>query len=171
MTHAHKLGRARLLATVVRGLLVLIGLGPFLPGLFGDLPVLGAVGHALDGWFAFQCHREAARSFGVLGHLLPVCSRCFGIYFGLGLGALVLRPRLGATALRLWVGFAVVVMLLDVATEALGMRREWAPLRVVTGLLLSYPVGIALVLAVRGDVPVQPHDDAAADAAPTRRRE
>jgi uncharacterized membrane protein len=80
-----------------------------------------------------------------------VCVRCFGIYLGLGLGALILRPHLSTWPLRIWVGFAAVVMVLDVWTELLGMRPESAWLRLLTGILLSYPVGSALVLSARGD--------------------
>lgn len=136
---------------VVRAVLVLIGLSPFFPLLFESLPVLRHVGAAFDAWFQFQCHREAARSLGVYGHLLPVCSRCFGIYAGLGLGAAILRPKLGVWPLRIWVGTAALVMILDVATEGLGMRPESAWLRVITGILLSYPVGAALVRAARAE--------------------
>lgn len=134
--------------------LLLAGVAPLLPGMLRGLPLLHHVADALDGWFAFQCHREAARSLAPFGHVLAVCSRCAGIYLGLGLGALVLRPRLGAWPLRIWVGAAALVMVLDVATEALGMRPEWAALRLLTGVALAYPVAVAVVLAAEVDAPV-----------------
>ena len=81
--------------------------------------------------------------------MLPVCSRCFGIYAGLGLGALVLRPRLRVWPLRIWVTFGVLLMLADVFTEALGWRPPLAWLRAATGVLLAYPVGATLVWAAR----------------------
>lgn len=146
---------------VVRFALLFVGVAPFLPLLFEPIPVLRLLGHAVDSWFQFQCHREDLRSFHVLGHALPVCVRCFGIYVGLGLGALVLRPRLSTWPLRIWVGFAAVVMVLDVWTELLGMRPESAWLRLFTGVMLSYPVGAALVLSARGE-PMDP------EPAPTR---
>ncbi len=133
---------------VVRALLVVVGVSPFLP-LLATLATLPAVGAPFEAWFEFQCHREASRSLTLFGHAMPVCSRCFGIYLGLGLGALFLRPRLDVWPLRIWVGFAALVMVLDVLTESMGMRPEWAPLRVATGILLSYPVGAALVWAAR----------------------
>ncbi len=140
---------ARWASHVARALLVLVGISPFLPRLVGDVPVLGAVAHAFEAWFAFQCYRDPARTQHFLGELLPVCTRCLGIYLGLGLGALILRPRLSVWPLRIWVGLGAVFMLLDVATEFLDMRPAWAPLRLATGLFLAYPVGTAVVLALR----------------------
>jgi uncharacterized membrane protein len=141
---------------VVRVGFVVVGVGPFLPWLTDGLPVLGWIGRVFENWFEYQCHREAARSLTILGQVMPVCSRCFGIYAGLGLGALILRPRLDVWPLRIWVGLAALVMVLDVATEYLGMRPEWAPLRLVTGVLLSYPVAGAVVRAARGETLVEP---------------
>ena len=115
------------------------------------MPGLSLIGDGFAAWFDFQCHREPERSLSFLGQVLPVCSRCLGIYLGLGLGALILRPKLRLWPLRIWVGTAALVMVLDVATELLGMRPEWAPLRLITGLLLAYPVGAAVVRAARGE--------------------
>jgi len=129
--------------------LVLVGVSPLLPRLFEGIPGLSVIGHALESWFAFQCHRDPLRSLELFGRMLPVCSRCSAIYAGLGLGALVLRPRLGAWPLRIWVAVAALVMVLDVWTEALEMRPSFGPLRILSGLLLAYPVGAALVWAAR----------------------
>lgn len=138
------------LGRVVRVALVVVGLGPLLVPLLAHVPVLRYVSAAFDAWFQFQCHREAARSLSLFGHVLPVCSRCFGIYAGLGLGALVLRPRLDVWPLRIWVGVGALAMILDVVTENLGMHGESAAFRFATGAFLSFPVGVALVWACRG---------------------
>lgn len=82
------------LGRVVRAVLVVIGLAPLATPFLEQLPLLRYLAIPFNAWFEFQCHRELGRSFEILGHTLPVCSRCFGIYAGLGLGALVLRPRL-----------------------------------------------------------------------------
>jgi len=138
------------LARAVRASLVTLGLFPFIPPLLAHIPILDAVAKLVDAWLAFQCQREAARTFAPFGVTLGACVRCSGIYVGLGLGALLVKPELGAWPLRLWVAIAALVMLLDVATEALGMRPAWAPLRLLTGIALAYPVSVALVLAARG---------------------
>jgi uncharacterized membrane protein len=136
-------------ARVVRALLVAVALLPFLPRLTRGIPGLSLLGELTQRWFGFQCQRDAARSLVFLGEALPVCARCSGIYLGFGLGALLLRPRLRPTWLRAWLLVASALMLLDVLSEAFGVRPAWAPLRVLSGVLLSYPVGAALVRAAR----------------------
>ena len=138
------------LGHVVRAALVLVGLLPFVPNLLADAPVLGVLAAWVDSWFEFQCHRQPDRSLAFLDAVLPVCSRCTGIYLGLGLGAIALRPRIGVWPLRIWVGFAAFVMVLDVSTEVLGMRPASTVLRLATGVLLSYPVAVAAVHSARG---------------------
>jgi uncharacterized membrane protein len=140
----------RWLGPAVRGALIVAGLLPLLVFALARVPGLGGVASFLDRWFAFQCERDPARTLYLGGAMLPVCVRCLGIYLGLGLGALLLRPRLGVWPLRIWVGVASVLMLADVGSEYLGLRPAWAPLRLTTGLLLAYPVGSSLVWAARG---------------------
>ena len=142
--------RSSWLGPAARGALIVVGLLPFLVFALGRVPGLRGLASFLDQWFAFQCERDPARTPELGGAMLPVCVRCLGIYLGLGLGALVLRPRLKVWPLRLWVGVASVLMLADVGSEYLGLRPAWAPLRLLTGLLLAYPVGSSLVWAARG---------------------
>jgi uncharacterized membrane protein len=134
---------------LLRSALLVVGVSPFLPRLLEPVPALSALGRAVDAWFAFQCHRDPARSLELLGRVLPVCSRCFAIYVGLGLGALVLRPRLSIWPLRIWVAVAALIMVLDVWTESLAMRPDSTLFRILSGILLAYPVGAALVWAAR----------------------
>ena len=138
----------RYLAGAARIALIVVGSSPLWVAWVQGVPVLGQVADLLQRWFNYQCHRELGRSWAWLGRELPVCTRCFGIYLGLMLGALALRPRLTPLQLRLWVGGASLLMLLDVFTEALGMRPPAAILRFVTGLLLAYPVGVSVVLSL-----------------------
>ena len=137
----------------VRALLVAVAALPLLPRLSRGVPGLAWLGAWSLRWFALQCQRDPARSLVFVGETLPVCARCSGIYLGFGLGALVLRPRLTPTALRVWVLSAGALMLLDVLSEALGLRPAWAPLRLASGVLLSYPLGATLVHAARARWP------------------
>lgn len=139
------------LGRVVRAALVIIGLAPLLTPFLAQVPLLRHLAVPFDAWFEFQCHREAGRSFELFGQVMPVCSRCFGIYAGLGLGAAILRPELGVWPLRIWVAVAAAAMILDVVTENLGMRPPSGWVRFVTGTLLAYPVGAAVVLTARGE--------------------
>lgn len=132
---------ARPLSQLIRLLLIAAALLPFLPGLALHVPALGGLARALDRWFAFQCERDPARMLGVGA----VCARCLGLYVGLGLGALIARPRLASPRLELWLAGAALAMGVDVATEALGWRPAWAPLRFATGFALAYPAGVIVV--------------------------
>ena len=139
------------LGRAVRAALLVVGLSPWLPPFASRVVGLDWVARLFEAWFEFQCHREAARSLVIFSHVLPVCIRCFGIYTGLGLGALVLRPKLEVWPLRIWVAVAAGLMIVDVVTENLGLRPEWGLVRLGTGLLLAYPVGSALVWSARGE--------------------
>lgn len=142
---ATRVGALAGLAPAVRVLLVGVGLSPWLPALASELPGFTSLATLAEAWFDFQCHRDPSRALTLGSIELPVCARCFGIYAGLGFGALVLRPHLEARFLRLWLVVAVVFMLLDVATELLDMRPASSTLRVVSGGLLAWPIGVALI--------------------------
>jgi uncharacterized membrane protein len=126
--------------------LVAVGLAPFVPALGSHVAALAGLGRALDAWFSFQCERDPARMLG----FGAVCARCLGLYVGLGLGALVGRPRLSSPRLELWLAGAVLAMGADVATEALGWRGPSAPVRLATGLALAYPAGVLVVTWLGG---------------------
>jgi len=135
---------SRALATGLRALLVFAGLAPFLPALLHGIPLLDGFGRLLDAWFSLQCERDPARGFrGV-----AVCARCLGIYVGLGLGALIVRPRLRLGWLQLWIASAALGLLADVLTESYGIRATSASLRVFTGFFLAYPVALAVTFAI-----------------------
>ena len=142
-------GPPRWLAPVLRVALVIVGSAPFWVPPLQHVAGVSWLAQAFDGWFGLHCHREAERTL-MLGRIpLAVCVRCTGIYVGLLLGAVIERPRLSPVHVRLWVGVAALIMILDVLTEMLHMRPPWAPLRAFSGLLLAYPVGAALVIAAR----------------------
>ena len=132
-------------ALLLRLSLVALGLAPlwasWLRGSRSATPLIALA----DRWFAFQCAQDPARAVRVFGHALPVCARCTGIYLGLAAGGLLALPRLGSVALRAWLLAASALMLLDVLSEARGFRPPLASLRLATGALFAYPVGVALV--------------------------
>lgn len=123
-------------------------LSPLLPLLSRVVPFTAPLGRAFELWFDLHCERNAARTPSLWGVPFGVCMRCSGIYFGLGLGALLRRPQLSANQLRLWVAVGAALMLLDVTLEEQGLHGSWPTLRLLTGLLLSYPVGVGLGAAL-----------------------
>jgi uncharacterized membrane protein len=125
-------------------LLASVALWPLLPVASHYWPVALPLERALGLWFGLHCQRDPARTLSVLGVPLAVCARCSGLYFGLGIGALLRWPLLSPRALRFWVLGAAALMLIDVALETRGIHGAWAAGRLLTGVLLAYPIGAAL---------------------------
>lgn len=121
-----------------------LGVLPLLPVVSAALPALTPLERVASTWFDLHCHRDPARTLQLFGVPLAACARCSGIYFGLGLGALLRRPSLTPRQLRLWVVGAALLMMLDVLFEAHGLHGAWAGLRLCSGLVLGYPVGVAV---------------------------
>lgn len=128
--------------TFLRACFLALGALPLLPAAIENDPALELLVRPLDAWFAFQCERAPARTF----EGFAVCARCYGVYLGLAVGALVLRPRIHAFQERVWLAVAALLMGLDVASEVLGMRPAFAPLRLATGFLLGYPASLGVLL-------------------------
>ena len=129
----------------VRAVFVAFGVTPFLVNSLAQTPAFEWLARPLDAWFTFQCERAPLRmlSFGA------VCARCLGIYGGMALGALGVRLGLSGKRLELALGVAVLAMLADVASEGLGWRPAWAPLRVLTGIVLGVTATAVVVSALR----------------------
>lgn len=117
---------------------------PWVTVLLEQIPSGHGLARGLRFLYGFQCHQREPRSFRWLGETLPVCMRCTGIYFGLGLAVLVGRPRLRPDPFKAWLLVGALFVFLDVATEYVGLRPPSAILRFLTGAFLSY--GIALLL-------------------------
>jgi uncharacterized membrane protein len=140
---------ARVLPSAARALFVGVGLLPWvLPLLRAWLP-LGAAGVGLDAAFVTMCHRNPERTLVLAGVLMPLCSRCAGIFGGVAVGALAIWPRLPARAWRLVVTGAGALMLVDVATQDLGLHPIWHVTRIASGALFGYAIAAACVLALR----------------------
>jgi uncharacterized membrane protein len=97
----------------------------------------------LEAVFATTCHRLPERSLLLGGVQMLVCSRCAGIYLGLLTGALLPGGGWLTRHARTVAGGVALPMLLDVATQDLGLRASWHPARLATGWLLG--AGLMLV--------------------------
>jgi uncharacterized membrane protein len=136
---AHRIGRASL---------VLVGLSPWLVTWLGAVVAEG-LGAWLGQPFALVCHRRPERSLAVLGVLMPVCSRCAGLFAGGALGALVGWPRLELRSARIALAIAAGLMLLDVVTQDTGVHPVWHTTRLGTGAFLGYLAAVTLVGLMR----------------------
>lgn len=103
-------------------------------------------------FFGFICHQIPARSFFVSGESFAVCSRCFGIYFGLFFGFVLyfLRRSIKETEQfpRFWLFLAMIPMSVD---WSLGFFEIWENnhlSRFLTGLVLGMACAIFIVPAL-----------------------
>lgn len=120
----------------------------------------------LDLPFAFLCHRLPERVISLFGAPMPLCSRCLGLWGGLSLSAAIAWPAVSPKALRLVLPAAGLVMLIDVITQDLGLHPIWHPTRILTGLLVSMPLGGAVGAMITREMwPVR--DQRKPDANPT----
>jgi uncharacterized membrane protein len=141
-------GGALVLPAVTRVTFVAAGLFPWaLPLLRAYLP-LGAFGVAADALFATMCHRLPERTLVLAGVAMPLCSRCAGVFAGAAVGALAAWPRLSPRGHRLLITAAGAAMLLDVATQDLGLHPVWHATRLATGFFFGYAVGAAALVAL-----------------------
>jgi uncharacterized membrane protein len=143
--------RARIVAWF-RGLLVFVGLLPWLLPLARARLPLGEIGAALDLAFFTMCHRRPPRTLSFEGVPMPLCSRCAGIFLGVAIGAAIGRPLLSLRAWRWAFGAACVLMIADVATQDLGLHPPWHPARIATGVLVGYGMVVGFLSALARDV-------------------
>ena len=137
------------LPRVARAGFIVAGVLPWvLPLARARLP-LGRGGELLDLLFLPMCHRLPERTLTLAGVAMPLCSRCAGIFAGLALGALLMRPRVEIARWRILVGAAGALMLLDVVTQDLGLHPIWHATRLASGLLFGYAIAAACLLAMR----------------------
>ncbi len=133
---------------VVRAALIGVGILPFLPRVLEGFPRTAPLLSLIARWFRFQCHGRLDRTLVLAGQHLPICSRCTGIYLGLGLAAAIARPRLEARGRRIWIVAAAVAMVSDVVLQDLTGHAPWHAVRLATGLLLAWPVALTVLDAV-----------------------
>lgn len=90
------------------------------------------------------CHQLPGRTLSLAGAPLPLCSRCLGLWAGASVAAALAWPPVPARWLRWAVPAALGLMGVEVATQELGLHPVWHPTRLLSGLLVSVPVGGAM---------------------------
>ncbi len=113
---------------------------------------LTGLSESIYGFFGYICHQDPLRSFHILGHKFGVCSRCFGVYFGLFFGIAVyplLRSMGEIDPLpRIWLILAIIPMGID---WLLGVFDIWANTfftRFTTGFILGFACAVFIVPAL-----------------------
>lgn len=92
-------------------------------------------------FFSFICHQMPDRSFHILEHQFAVCSRCFGVYFGLLAGLLAYPLWRGVDNVeplpRIWLFASMVPIAIDWSLGAFGIWENNHASRFITGLILG----------------------------------
>jgi uncharacterized membrane protein len=113
---------------------------------------LPSVANPIYGFCSFVCHQIPARSFFIENQPFAVCSRCFGIYFGLFAG-FILYPVIRSLEKnepfsRFWLFLAMIPMGID---WSLGFFEIWENThlsRFLTGLILGAACAVFIVPAL-----------------------
>ena len=113
---------------------------------------LSNISSPIYNFFGYLCHQNSARSFHLYEHAFAVCSRCFGVYFGLFFGFMVypfLRSIEETEPLpRFWLFAAMIPMAID---WLLGVFEIWENThlsRFLTGTILGATCAVFIIPAL-----------------------
>ena len=110
------------------------------------------VSSPLYSFFSFMCHQMPDRSFYIDGEKFGVCSRCFGVYFGLFSGFVIypLWRRIDETEpiSRIWLFLSLVPIGIDWSLGVFGIWQNTFTSRFLTGLILGAACATFIVPAV-----------------------
>ena len=106
----------------------------------------------LYNFYGYICHQMPDRSFHVLKHQFAVCSRCFGVYFGLLAGFLI-YPMIRSMDEtepfpRFWLILAGFPMAIDWSLTVFGIWENTHFTRITTGLILGFACAVFIVPAL-----------------------
>ena len=111
-----------------------------------------SVSNPLYQFFGFLCHQNSTRSFHLYEHAFAVCSRCFGVYFGLFFGFIIypfLRSIEETEPIpRFWLFTAMIPMAVD---WMLGVFEIWENThlsRLLTGAILGAVCAVFILPAL-----------------------
>ncbi|MBX3288056.1 MAG: DUF2085 domain-containing protein [Acidobacteria bacterium] len=103
-------------------------------------------------FFGYICHQMPERSFHIGVHQFGVCSRCFGVYFGVAAGVLAYPLWRNVDEIeplpRIWLFASIIPMGIDWSMGMLGIWENNHLSRFVTGLILGVGCSTYIVPAV-----------------------
>lgn len=126
-------------------------------GLIVSAPLLQANGVShfsspIYRFFSYICHQMPERSLHYLGHQMAVCSRCFGVYFGL-LAGIVVYPLVRSIEetepiARFWLILSLIPITVDWSLTVFGVWENTHVSRLVTGMILGFACAVYIVPAM-----------------------
>ena len=103
-------------------------------------------------FYGFICHQISDRTFHVLGEPFGVCSRCFGVYFGLFAGFAIypLWRRIDEVEpiARFWLFASMIPIAIDWSLTIFGIWENNHASRFITGLILGVACATYIVPAI-----------------------
>jgi len=111
-----------------------------------------AISSPLYHFFSYICHQVPARSFHIEGEQFGVCSRCFGVYFGLfaGFAGYPLWRRIDEIEplARFWLFLSLIPIAVDWSLTVFGIWENTFLSRFATGLILGVACATFIVPAL-----------------------
>lgn len=96
------------------------------------------------------CHQMPTRSLKILGLPMRLCSRCFGIYLGIFIvGIYAIGESKTPTGISLRGMILIIPMLIDVFTQMLDLRTSNNNIRLFSGFLCGFGIGLILYQATK----------------------
>ncbi len=126
-------------------------------GLIVAAPLLSAAGSRqisapLYTFFSYICHQMPERSLHLAGDQMAVCSRCFGVYFGLLFGILIYPLWRTIDEIepisRFWLFLALIPITVDWLLTVFGIWENTHFSRFLTGLILGTACATFIVPAL-----------------------
>lgn len=103
-------------------------------------------------FFSYICHQTSERSLYLFGYQMAVCSRCFGVYFGLLAGILVYPLWRSMDEIepipRFWLFLSLAPISIDWSLTVFGIWENTHPSRLLTGLILGAACATYIVPAL-----------------------
>ena len=113
---------------------------------------LAGISTPLYKFFSYICHQISERSFHVEGEQFAVCSRCFGVYFGLLTGFLIYPFWRKIDAIeplpRFWLFLSLIPISIDWSLTIFGVWENTHASRFITGLILGVACATFIIPAL-----------------------
>jgi uncharacterized membrane protein len=103
-------------------------------------------------FFSFACHQISGRSFHIDGEQFAVCSRCFGVYFGLFTGFAIYPLWRDITDVeplpRFWLFLSLIPITVDWSLTMFAIWENTHYSRFITGLVLGFACATFIIPAI-----------------------
>lgn len=137
---------------IVAGSLVAIWVFAILLAPIAKENSLTSISGSIYGFFSYLCHQMPSRTFHLSDSAFAVCSRCFGVYFGLLFGFMIypfIRSIENIDPFpRVWLFLSLVPMGIDWSLGFFDIWENTHASRFVTGLILGTACGIYIIPAI-----------------------